>query len=88
LSDPQYRAADRQAAPAVLRPRRPAAHRCLADGGQRPAGAARPERAGKPAGAGHAVRAAGSEAGSCPGDYARPACPCLIRGAENPSGRH
>ncbi|WP_407234556.1 relaxase/mobilization nuclease domain-containing protein [Escherichia coli] len=47
-----------------------------------------PERAGEPAGAGLAFRAAGSEAGSRPGDYERPACPCLIRGAENASGRH
>ncbi|NYV37209.1 relaxase/mobilization nuclease domain-containing protein (plasmid) [Escherichia coli] len=60
----------------------------LADHSERQTGAARPERAGKPAGAGYTVRAAGSEAGSRPGDYARPTFPCLIRGAENPSGRH
>jgi hypothetical protein len=50
-------------APAVLRPRRPAAHRCLADHRERQTGAARPERAGKPPGAGHAVRTAENEAG-------------------------
>jgi hypothetical protein len=33
-------------------------HRCLADHRERQTGAARPERAGEPAGAGHAVRTA------------------------------
>ena len=88
LSDPQYRAADRQAAPALLRPRRPAAHRCLADYRERQTGAARPERAGKPPGAGHAVRAAENEAGGRRSHYPGTADPCFVRGAEKPSGCH
>ena len=46
------------------------------------------DRAGEPAGAGHAVRAAGGEAGCCPGDYAGFTGLSLVRGAENASGRH
>nr|WP_227630442.1 hypothetical protein [Klebsiella oxytoca] len=40
LPDPEHGASDRQAATAVLRPRRPSAHRCLADHSERQAGAA------------------------------------------------
>ncbi|WP_262033714.1 hypothetical protein, partial [Serratia liquefaciens] len=60
---------------------------CLADDRERQAGAARSERAGKPACAGDAVRAAGSEAGSRSGDYAGFTGVSLDRGAENASGR-
>ncbi len=59
-----------------------------ADHRERQSGAARPERAGKPAGTGHAVRAAGNEAGSRSGDYAGFTGLSLVRGAENASGRH
>ena len=88
LPDPQYRAADWQATPAILRPRRPAAHRCLADHRERQTGAARPERAGKPQGAGHAVRPAENEAGGRRSHYPGAAELSLVRGAEKPPGRH
>nr|QBM91575.1 DNA relaxase MbeA [Salmonella sp.] len=53
-----------------------------ADHRERQAGAARPECAGKPAGAGHAVRAAGNEAGGSSGDHPGFAGLSLVRGAE------
>ncbi|MCV6036353.1 hypothetical protein OFP00_24985, partial [Escherichia coli] len=74
--------------PALLRPRRPAAHRCLADYRERQTGAARPERAGKPPGAGHAVRAAENDAGGRRSHYPGTTELSLVRGAEKPSGCH